>query len=270
MEGLIATLFFIFFVAFLLSMFSPRLVIRWGSEKTRKKAFIYFGVPFLILGISIGLLGKSGEIKEGPIVEIQAEKKEISPKGSSQFDTSAIDNLSEEEKNLIKKYHIEIDRIIAPKVNPLWVRERVMESIKNDFDRNFLESIDLSIFSAPGENYTFAQFKQDYTYTDSKTGKSRKGKRVYRSFNVFNDGKVQEKGGVSTDGVRVVYHELNSIERDKAIAYSSELYDKMYKENRFNKQEWERLSDVDYKKRLETQKQEYIRMVQEFEKNIKK
>ena len=43
MESIIALLFFIFFIAFILGMFSPRLVIRWGDQKTRKKAFIYFG-----------------------------------------------------------------------------------------------------------------------------------------------------------------------------------------------------------------------------------
>ncbi len=193
-----------------------------------------------------------------------AENVSTAPKKIKQFvpDTSAIDSLTQEEQELIKKYHIEIDRFIAPKVNPLMVHERVMEYIKNDFDRNFLSSVDLSIFDAAGMNYTFAQFKRDYTYTDRKTGKNRKGKRVYRSFKVLNDGTVEEDVGK-----RTVYRELNSLERDKANAYSLELREKMYNENRFNKQEWERLSDIDYQNRLERQRQEYNDMVQEYDKN---
>lgn len=194
----------------------------------------------------------------------KAENVNTSPKNSKQFvpDTSAIDNMTREEKELIKKYHIEIDRFIAPKVNPLRVREHVVEYIKNDFDHNFLSSVDLSIFDATGMNYTFAQFKKDYIYTDQRTGKNKKGKRVYRSFKVLNDGTVQEEGGS-----RTVYKELNSLERDKANAYSLELRETMYNENRFNKQQWERLSNLDYENRLERQKQEYDIMVQKYDKN---
>ena len=184
---------------------------------------------------------------------------------SKQFvpDTSVIDNLTQEEQELLKKYHIKIDRFIAPKVNPLMIHKSVMEYIKDDFDRNFLTSVDLSIFDG-GENTTFAQFKKDYTSINPRTGKEKKYKDVYRSFKVLNDGTVREEqdGG---GGERQVYSSLSSFESDKFIAYTSEIKERMQNEYRYNKQEFDAFSDREYQNRLEKQKQQYINMVQEYE-----
>ena len=357
MEILIV-LFLLFFIAFILGMIKPSLVMRWGKEKTRKKMFVYYGIPFLILFVIIGIFGKPKEIKENQlIVEKAAEEKTISIEKQKEKDESkkiaiienftanklsiiegikheyekglfqeVLDNaekylvtndpdlrkiyedakvkLKEKEENdfwamvengqqkihkngqqkihikllfaspkgmeMLKKYNIVIYKSIEPKVNPIWIRQRVMEKIKSDFDRNFLSSIGLSIFDV-GMNNASAQFKRDYTYTDPRTGKNKKSKRVYRSFRVLNDGTVQEEGGYKNGiiqlGERAVYKELNSLEMNKESAYLSNLYDTMLNENGFNKQEYERLSAIDYQYRLERQKQEYIDMVNEYNEN---
>lgn len=58
MEKIASVLYIVAIIAFVLGLFKPDLVIRWDTEKTRKKVFIYFGVPFLLLGAIVGSLNK--------------------------------------------------------------------------------------------------------------------------------------------------------------------------------------------------------------------
>jgi len=58
MEKIISIIYFVVFLTFILGLIKPALVLRWNTEKTRKKVFIYFGIPFLVLTTVVGSIDK--------------------------------------------------------------------------------------------------------------------------------------------------------------------------------------------------------------------
>ena len=64
MEKIISAIYYIVFITFILGLIKPSLVIRWNTEKNRKKVFIYYGIPFLLLAAVVGSLNKKKSTEE--------------------------------------------------------------------------------------------------------------------------------------------------------------------------------------------------------------
>lgn len=59
MENLFFILFFLSFLVLLIGLISPKAVIRWGENKTRKKVLLYYGLATIIFFILTGIFADS-------------------------------------------------------------------------------------------------------------------------------------------------------------------------------------------------------------------
>ena len=69
MQTFFGILFFLFLFALIIGLISPKLVIRWGSKRTRGRVFLSYGLAMLVFFILVGVTAPpTGQEKEEPIV----------------------------------------------------------------------------------------------------------------------------------------------------------------------------------------------------------
>lgn len=98
MYSVFSFLLFVSFVALIIGLIKPTLVVRWGEEKTRKKVIKVFGAAtVLFLVLSIGTTPESTPVQKATIAQDQnSEKAKISAEADAKEEAESSKKLEEQ------------------------------------------------------------------------------------------------------------------------------------------------------------------------------